>query len=63
LHLRATDALAPERGYLGLQVVTHEEELVPVVPFGGMNRNLGGRKREKQPSIASVYRRQSKKIA
>jgi len=57
------DALAPERRYLGLQVGTHEKELVPVVPFGGMNRHLGGRKRENQPSIASVYRRKSKKIA
>jgi len=57
------DALAPERRYLGLQVVTHEKELVPVVLFGGMNRHLGGRKRKNQPSIASVYRRKSKKIA
>jgi len=57
------DALAPERRYLGLQVATHEKELVLVVPFGGMNRHLGGRKREDQPSIASVYRRKSKKIA
>jgi hypothetical protein len=57
------DALAPERRYLGLQVATHEKELVPVVPFRGMNRHLGGRKRENQPSIASVYRRKSKKIA
>jgi len=57
------DALGRERRYLGLQVGTHEKKLVPVVPFRGMNRHLGGRKRENQPSIASVYRRKSKKIA
>jgi hypothetical protein len=37
LHLRTPDALLPECRYLGLQIVTHEIEFVPVILFGGMN--------------------------
>src|SRR5207253_1295175 len=61
-HLRAMDALAPERHDLGLQVVTHQKEFVPVLRFGGMNRQLRGRKGEDQPTGTSVHRRKAKDV-
>ena len=55
LHLRAMDALAPERHDLDLQVDTHQKELVPVVRLGGMNRQLRRRKGENQSSVTSDH--------
>src|SRR5262245_29658401 len=54
LHVRAADALCGERRDLGLQVVTHEVELVPVIFVGRMKRRLGRRQREDEPSAAGV---------
>src|SRR2546425_1011528 len=63
LYLRTMDAFAPKRRYLGLQVATHEQELVSVVSFGGMNSHLGGRKGEDQPAVARIHRRESKDVS
>jgi len=50
LHCRTLDAFLPECRYLGLQIVTHEIEFVPVIPFIGMDRRLCRRQLENQPS-------------
>src|SRR5438128_11183902 len=62
LHVRTPDALVPECLHLGLQIVTHEIEFVPVILFVGMNCHLSRRQREDQPSVASVHGRQSEDI-
>src|SRR6266849_6821144 len=62
LHVRTPDALLSEARYLGLQIVTHEVEFVPVILFGGMNRRLCRRQREDEPSLASVHGCQSEDV-
>jgi len=56
LDLRTLDALSPKRRDLGLQVGADEEEFVPVIQLGGMNRHFCRREREDQPSAAGVHR-------
>src|ERR1700680_273055 len=62
LHVRTPNALLSERPDLGLQIVTHEIELVPVILFGRMNRRFCRRQREDQPSLASVHGCQSEDV-
>src|SRR5579859_1521149 len=62
LHVRTPNALLSERPDLGLQVVTHEIELMPVMLFGGMNRRFCWRQREDQPSLAGVHGCQSEDV-
>src|SRR5262249_28991727 len=63
LHLRTPHALLPECRYLGLQIVTHEIEFVPVILFGGVNCQFRRRQGEDQPSVASVHGRKSQDLA
>src|SRR3984885_14072180 len=62
LHVRTPNPLLSERQDLGLQIVTHEIELVPVILFGGMNRRFCRRQREDQPSLAGVHGCQSEDV-
>src|SRR5260370_10128323 len=62
LHFRTTDTLRRECRDLGLQIVTHEIELVLVTLFGGMNRQFCRRQREDEPSVASVHGGESENV-
>src|SRR5258708_39185937 len=62
LHFRTADTLRRECRDLGLQIVTHEIELVLVTLFGGMNRRFRRRQREDEPSVASVHRGESENV-
>jgi len=62
-HVRAPDALGFECPYLGLQIVTHEEELVLGLFIGGVNGRLCRRKREDQSTVASVHGRKPEDLA
>ena len=55
-HFGAGDSFLGKRGYFSSQVITHEIQFVPAVAFRGMNRCLRGRKRENEPTPASVHR-------
>src|SRR6266478_1624788 len=62
LHVRHTDTLLSECHDLGLQVVTHEIEFVPLTLVGRVNGHFCRREREDQPPVASVYRGKSKGV-
>src|SRR5579863_4882155 len=62
-HFRTRDALLPECGHLGLQIVAHEIELVPAILLGWMNCHFRGRQGEDEPSMPCVHRRKSEDIA
>src|SRR5438093_12447442 len=62
LHVRTPNALRLQCRYLGLQIVTHEIDFVPVVLLGRMNGQFCRRQREDQPSLASVHGWKSKNV-
>src|ERR1700736_512932 len=62
LQVRDADTLLSECGDLGLQVVTHEKEFVPLKRFGGMNGHFCRRQREDQPSMAGGHRGKSEDV-
>jgi hypothetical protein len=51
------DALAPQFGEGGLDVITHEVELVPALAVSWMNRELGRGQSEDEPASSRVCRR------
>src|SRR5437762_7124076 len=63
LHVRTPDTLRRKCRYLGLEIVTHEIEFVPVILFGGMNCHFRRRQREDEPSMASIHGRESENLA
>src|SRR5713226_9572531 len=62
LRLRTPDALRLERQYLGLEIVTHEIEFVPVTVLGRVDRHFCRRQREDQPTVASVHGSKSEDV-
>src|SRR5579864_5166987 len=62
LHRRTFHALRRKRQYLGLQVVAHEIQFVPVALAIGMYRQFCWRQREDQPSMTRVHGRESEDI-
>src|SRR5258707_7073733 len=62
LHFRTADTLRRECRDLGLEIVTHEIELVLVTSFGGMNCHFCRRQREDEPSMASVHGGESENV-
>jgi hypothetical protein len=63
LHVRHSDTLRSERDDLGLQVVTHQEEFVPLSAFGGMDGHFCRRQRKDQPSVAGIHGGESEDLA
>jgi hypothetical protein len=61
-YLGALDTLRGEGTHLGLQVVTHEVQLVRDGSVRGMNRELGRRQREDQPFMACVDPREAEDL-
>src|SRR5262249_1287724 len=55
LHIRHADTLLSECDDLGLQIIAHEKQFVPINSVGGMNGDLCRRQREDQPPVASVH--------
>src|SRR5437763_15411520 len=62
LYLRTPDALRIQRQYLGLEIVTHQIEFVPVTVLGRVDRHFCRRQREDQPSVAGVHGSKSEDI-
>src|SRR5262249_17357400 len=62
LHVRTRHPFLRQRRNLGLQVATHEIEVVAIILFRGMNRDFGRRQREDQPPVAGVDGRESKDV-
>jgi hypothetical protein len=57
------DGFLPKGGYFGVQIVTHEIQLLRAIPFGGVNRHFGRRQREDQPSATGIHGGKSQNIA
>src|SRR5262249_47217261 len=55
LHIGHADALLSECDDLGLQIIAHEKQFVPLNRVGGMNGDLCRRQREDQPSVPGVH--------
>jgi hypothetical protein len=60
---RALDVLSSQSLPFGLEVFTHEVELLAIVLLGGMERHFRGWQGEDQPSMTGIYRRKPKHIA
>src|SRR5262245_25988047 len=56
------DTLRAECDDLGLQIVTHQKEFVPLKVLGGMNGQLCRRQREDEPPVAGVHCRKSEYV-
>src|SRR5262245_9386698 len=62
LQVRHCDTLRSEGDDLGLQIVTHQKEFVPLKFLGGMNGQFCRRQREDQPPMAGVHCRKSEYV-
>jgi hypothetical protein len=55
-----------QRRHLGLEIVTHEIQFVPIILAGilvGMKRGLRRRQGKNQPSVACIHRLESKDVS
>src|SRR5215468_7783109 len=62
LRVRHGDTLRSECDDLGLQIVTHQKEFVPLELLGGMNGQFCRRQREDQPPVTGVHCRKSEYV-
>jgi hypothetical protein len=62
LDIGARHAFLRKRGRLGLQVVTHEIEFLPVILLVRMERDFSGRQSKNEPSMAGIYGTEAKDI-